>query len=157
MAFVIDTFSEKQLPSKLILENTTGLLSAFKPNQYYSLVLAVFTKTKVLNCRKTSLLLLFPIELYIGKVFTVFTQPTFRSTFHIEYVCISHNNSSFLFLNNIDNSMYMYASWHAKETTVGKVSKLVLWAIGLVAFCAVTITITCIGTVYLLQNRGYKM
>ena len=49
VAFIIDTYSEKQLPSKLILGNTTGLLSAFKPNQYYVLVLAVFTKTKVLK------------------------------------------------------------------------------------------------------------
>ncbi|XP_065882905.1 uncharacterized protein [Dysidea avara] len=120
VAFVIDTYSEKQLPSKLILENTTGLLSAFKPNQYYSLVLAVFTKTK----EKSLLYSLSPPS-----------DPPFT----------------------LNNSMYMYASWHAKETTVGQVSKLVLWAIGLVAFCAVTVTITCIGTVYLLQNRGYKI
>jgi len=158
VAFIIETYSEKELPSKLILENTTGLLSAFKPNQYYVLVLAVFTKTKVLKCGKLDFFVVtFPFELYIGKLFAIFTQPTFSSTFHIEYVCISHNNSSFLFLNNTDNTMYMYASWHAKETAIGQVSKLILWVIGLVAFCAVTVTVTCVGTVYLLQKRGYKM
>ena len=47
VAFIIGTYPGNALPSEVMLGNTNEVLSAFKPNQFYVLVLAVFTKTKV--------------------------------------------------------------------------------------------------------------
>lgn len=47
VAFIIATYPGNALPSELTLGNTDEVLSAFKPNQFYVLVLAAFTKTKV--------------------------------------------------------------------------------------------------------------
>jgi len=46
VAFIIGTYPGDALPSEVVLDNTK-VLSAFKPNQFYVLVLAAFTKTKV--------------------------------------------------------------------------------------------------------------
>lgn len=47
VAFIIATYPGNALPSEVMLGNTDEVLSAFKPNQFYVLVLAAFTKTKV--------------------------------------------------------------------------------------------------------------
>ena len=53
VAFVIDTYPGDGLPSEVVLGNTNEVLSAFKPNQFYVLVLAAFTKTKVTSFKDT--------------------------------------------------------------------------------------------------------
>ena len=47
VAFIIGTYPGDALPSKVVLGNTDEVLSAFKPNQYYVVVLAAFAKSKV--------------------------------------------------------------------------------------------------------------
>ena len=47
VAFIIGTYPGNALPSAVVLGNTNEVLSAFKPNQYYVLVLVAFTRNKV--------------------------------------------------------------------------------------------------------------